>query len=209
MTTTAEPAFVPGVWGPYYSAMVPGVWLNEGGQSAAGAAIDQLLEFHPHAAEAHGEAARDGQSLPSWHADRAEKLLAGRRNAAELARGLHVVPEFLGNRAPHADPHTRAVIAGLGISGGAGRSALIRQLLADATGVRLAAPASEEPVLLGSAILGAVAAGVYGDIPSAMEAMSSFADIYEPQGGQVQELHDTRFAIFERFQSVARQAARH
>src|SRR5690606_5089238 len=32
-----------------------------------------------------------------------------------LARGLHVVPEFLGNRAPFADPHARAVIAGLGM----------------------------------------------------------------------------------------------
>ncbi|WP_441937559.1 FGGY-family carbohydrate kinase [Neorhizobium galegae] len=28
---------------------------------------------------------------------------------------LHVVPEFLGNRAPFADPHARAVIAGLGM----------------------------------------------------------------------------------------------
>ncbi|MEK6351031.1 MAG: FGGY-family carbohydrate kinase, partial [Burkholderia sp.] len=27
----------------------------------------------------------------------------------------HVVPEFLGNRAPFADPHARAVIAGLGM----------------------------------------------------------------------------------------------
>ncbi|GAB1440856.1 hypothetical protein MASR2M36_36410 [Providencia sp.] len=43
MTTTKEPVFIPGVWGPYFSAMVPGMWLNEGGQSAAGAAIDQLL----------------------------------------------------------------------------------------------------------------------------------------------------------------------
>ncbi|WP_292481078.1 FGGY family pentulose kinase, partial [Mesorhizobium sp.] len=40
MTTTEQAAFVPGVWGPYFSAMVPGLWLNEGGQSAAGAAID-------------------------------------------------------------------------------------------------------------------------------------------------------------------------
>lgn len=248
MTTTREPVFVPGVWGPYYSAMVPGVWLNEGGQSAAGAAIDQLLEFHPHASEAHAEAARDEQSLPSWLAQRAERLLGGGNNVAELARGLHVVPEFLGNRAPHADPHTRAVIAGLGmerdleslvslyiaglcgigyglrqiieaqaragatidqivISGGAGRSDLIRQLLADATGVRLAAPASEEPVLLGSAILGAVAAGAYSDIPTAMRHMSRFARIHEPQGGPVQDLHNARFSIFEQFQSVAREAA--
>ena len=33
---SASPKFVPGVWGPYYSAMVPHFWSNEGGQSAAG-----------------------------------------------------------------------------------------------------------------------------------------------------------------------------
>lgn len=249
MTTTPDPVFVPGVWGPYFSAMVPGMWLNEGGQSAAGAAIDQLLEFHPCAAEAHAMASRDEQSLPAWLAQRAEKLMAGHQTAAELAQGMHVVPEFLGNRAPHADPHTRAVIAGLGmerdvdnlvalyiaglcgigyglrqiieaqakaganirqivISGGAGRSDLIRQLLADATGVRLAAPAAEEPVLLGSAILGAVAARVFDDIPLAMETMSAFADVYEPQGGAVKDLHDARFAIFEQYQSIARRSTR-
>ena len=49
------------------------------------------------------------------------------------------------------------------ISGGAGRSELVRQLLADATGKEVAAPVAEEPVLLGSAILGAVAAGVHPD----------------------------------------------
>lgn len=31
MATTKEPCFVPGVWGPYYSGMVPDFWLNEGG----------------------------------------------------------------------------------------------------------------------------------------------------------------------------------
>ena len=94
------------------------------------------------------------------------------------------------------------------ISGGAGRSDLIRQLLADATGVQIAAPASEEPVLLGSAILGAVAGSVYENIPTAMHQMSSFAGIYEPQGGAVRTLHDDRFAIFEQLQIVARDAAR-
>ncbi|STS83865.1 FGGY-family pentulose kinase [Klebsiella pneumoniae] len=33
MTTTQEAVFVPGVWGPYYSAMVPGYWLSEGGKA--------------------------------------------------------------------------------------------------------------------------------------------------------------------------------
>lgn len=27
---------MPGVWGPYFSAMVPGYWLSEGGQSVTG-----------------------------------------------------------------------------------------------------------------------------------------------------------------------------
>jgi D-ribulokinase len=249
MTSTKEPVFVPGVWGPYYSAMVPGLWLNEGGQSAAGAAIDHLLEFHPHASEAHAEAARDEQSLPAWLAQRAQKLLGKDSNAGALAGGLHVVPDFLGNRAPHADPHTRAVIAGLGmerdldslvalyvaglcgigyglrqiveaqaaagapidrivISGGAGRSDMIRQLLADTTGVEIAAPATEEPVLLGSAILGSVAGGVHSDIHDAMERMSSFASRYVPQAGPARALHDARFKIFEQLQSVARLAAK-
>lgn len=27
---------VEGVWGPYFSAMIPGLWLAEGGESATG-----------------------------------------------------------------------------------------------------------------------------------------------------------------------------
>ncbi len=248
MTSTAEPVFVPGVWGPYYSAMVPGLWLNEGGQSAAGAAIDQLLTLHSAAAEASAAAKSEGMTLPTWLTKHAEDRLAGSQDAASLAGKIHVVPEFLGNRAPYADPETRAVVAGLGmardldslvslyiaglcgigyglrqiiaaqdkagapvkriiISGGAGRSRIVRQLLADATGVELTAPGTDEPVLLGAAILGSVAAGVHPNIPAAMAGMSSFAGRFEPQGGAVRARHDARFAIFEQFQSVARQAA--
>jgi ribulose kinase len=36
MLSSKEPCFVPGVWGPYFSAMLPGMFLNEGGQSTAG-----------------------------------------------------------------------------------------------------------------------------------------------------------------------------
>ena len=38
-----EPVFVPGVWGPYYSAMIPGLWTSEGGQSAAGKLVSQSV----------------------------------------------------------------------------------------------------------------------------------------------------------------------
>lgn len=248
MTTTDEPVFVPGVWGPYYSAMVPGTWLNEGGQSAAGAAIEQLLRFHPASAKATEAAAHAGQSLPAWLGARASALAGEGGDVARLADGLHVVPEFLGNRAPYADPYTRAVIAGLGmeddvdnlvalyiagmcgigyglrqiieaqekngaaistivISGGAGRSDLVRHLLADATGVTVAAPGTEEPVLLGSAILAAVAAGVFPDTASAMAEMSSISQRYEPSRADRRNLHEARYALFEKFQALAREAA--
>lgn len=86
MTTTREPAFVPGVWGPYFSAMVPGMWLNEGGQSAAGAAIDQLVQLHPATAAAEQAAQAAGKGLAPWLADRALDL-AGRAGAGRASRG--------------------------------------------------------------------------------------------------------------------------
>lgn len=41
MASSSKPVFVPGVWGPYFSAMIPNMWLSEGGESATG----KLLEF--------------------------------------------------------------------------------------------------------------------------------------------------------------------
>ncbi|RYC15751.1 FGGY-family carbohydrate kinase [Ciceribacter ferrooxidans] len=245
MTSTNEPVFVPGVWGPYYSAMVPGMWLNEGGQSAAGAAIDQLLSFHPAAAEASQEASERGIALPVLMAEAAAGKVTHLSDAVNLAGDIHVVPEFLGNRAPFADPHARAVIAGLGmernfdnlvelyvaglcgigyglrqiietqaqagahvgrvvISGGAGQSDLVRQLLADACGKPVVAPRAEEPVLLGSAILGAVASGAFGDMTAAMQALCGISGTYEPASGRVAERHEKRFRAFEQLQTCAR-----
>ena len=93
MTTTRRPVFVPGVWGPYLSAMVPDAWLNEGGQSAAGAAIDRLLAMHPEAAAAERRAAEAGLSLPSMLADLAAQSAASPSAAIHMVKGLHVVPE--------------------------------------------------------------------------------------------------------------------
>jgi hypothetical protein len=112
MSTTTDPAFVPGVWGPYFSAMVPGLWLNEGGQSAAGAAIDHLVQMHPYSAHATRAARQKDQTLAAWLASQAE-MRGGAEMIPELVGEIHVVPEFLGNRAPFADPEARALIAGL------------------------------------------------------------------------------------------------
>ncbi len=246
MTTTRSPVFVPGVWGPYFSAMVPDAWLNEGGQSVAGAAIERLLSMHPAAPDARRRAEREGQSLPVMLAGLAEQAADSLSGAVALANGLHVVPEFLGNRAPLADPHARAVIAGLGmeddldslvalyiagicsicyglrqiieaqaiagapiervvISGGAGRLDLVRQLLADATGKPVLATQADEPVLLGAAMLGGVAGGLFDDVRSAMAGMSQICKIYESDTGDIAALHEARFRAFGQLQTVARE----
>ncbi|MET3857757.1 FGGY-family carbohydrate kinase [Rhizobium sp. OAE497] len=244
MTSTSEPAFVPGVWGPYYSAMVPGLWLNEGGQSAAGAAIDQLLSFHPAAAEAKERARSAGVPLPVFLADQAAGKVSSASDAVTLAKGLHVVPEFLGNRAPFADPHARAVITGLGmerdldnlvslyiaglcgigyglrqivdtqaatgvsvenivISGGAGQHDFVRQLLADASGKPVIATKADEPVLLGAAILGSVAAGLFSDVREAMTGLTAVDTTFAPADGAHAATHTARYEGFKTLQSVA------
>jgi D-ribulokinase len=230
MATTVEPRFVPGVWGPYYSGMVPGFWLNEGGQSAAGAAIDHLIKSHPAYGEVLAAAQRAGMEILEFLERR---IVAGSANpgeAAQLARDVHVLPEFLGNRSPFADPDSRAIVAGLDldsdigsmsrlfvaglcglaygladvvdvfrsngvdsnlmvIGGGAGRSSLVRQIMADTTGLTVALPETQEPVLLGAAMLGAVAGGGYGSIGEAMVRMSAIGWLSNPTAPGMADFH--------------------
>jgi FGGY-family pentulose kinase len=115
MTSAAEALHIPGIWGPYHSAMLPSLWLNEGGQSGAGAAIDQLVAMHPASREAQERAGAAGQGIAEWLADQAVTGAKSPSGAARLAGQFVVVPDFLGNRSPHADPEARGVIAGLGM----------------------------------------------------------------------------------------------
>ena len=243
MTTTRSPKFVRGVWGPYFSAMAPGLWLAEGGQSAAGAAIDRLVRMHPASGDAAREAEAAGKSLSGWLSNQAT-LMGAPAEIVELVGDVHVVPEFLGNRAPFADPHARATVSGLTlnsdlrdlvglylagltgigygarqildaqkaegvhtdmivVSGGAARDRLVRQILADSTGVTVASVTCAEPVLLGSAMLGAVAAGHYRDLEEAMQSMSEVGEIFEPNL-DARLWHERRFRAFEMLQGVNR-----
>ena len=76
MAVSPESRFIPGVWGPYFSAMVPGMWLNEGGQSATGSLIDHVIFSHARAADlqARGEAPRHVGLRASQRATRKSSL---------------------------------------------------------------------------------------------------------------------------------------
>lgn len=47
MAQTREEIHVPGVWGPFYNAMIPDLWLLKGGQSVSGKLIDHIIDTHP------------------------------------------------------------------------------------------------------------------------------------------------------------------
>jgi D-ribulokinase len=247
MATTSEPRFVPGVWGPYYSGMVPGFWLNEGGQSAAGAAVDHLLRSHPAYAEASAAARSAGVEIIEFLERRIIARAGNAGAAAAFARDIHVLPEFLGNRSPYADPNSRAVIAGLDLDtdigsmerlfiaglcglayglaevvdafaahqvqsniivmgGGAGRSPLVRQIMADTTGLTVALPQTQEPVLLGAAMLGAVASGACASIGETMASMSALGQLSEPTSPSMAEFHRTKRRVHNLLRAFDRES---
>src|SRR5262245_34605127 len=246
MATTETPRFVPGVWGPYFSGMVPGLWLNEGGQSAAGAGIDSLVGSHPAHAQAAAAAREAGMSLLDFLARRSIARFASVGEAALLARRLHVLPEFLGNRSPYADPAARAIVAGLDldgdleslerlyvaglcglaygladvvnamrahgipcrqmvISGGPSRRPLVRQVMADTTGLAVALPSTAEPVVLGAAMLGAVAAGAFTSLHEAMAAMSRLGPSTRA-APEMTRFHDAKREVYSMMRRLDRES---
>jgi D-ribulokinase len=89
------------------------------------------------------------------------------------------------------------------VSGGASRSPLVRQIIADVCGKMVEAPDTPEPVLLGSAMIGAVAAGTQ-TLVSAMGSMSAIALRAVPAGGAVATFHARK----RRAHEILRQAER-
>lgn len=120
MVTHSTPLFVPGVWGPYKDAMVPSMYLNEGGQSIAGALLDHVIQTHPAFPELQRIAAESQIPIYEILAQRIEELAEQRglspRESALVAADIHVYPDFAGNRSPLADPHMRGMTMGLTLS---------------------------------------------------------------------------------------------
>jgi len=104
MALSAEDRPTAGVWGPYYGAVLPGVWLNEGGQSATGALLDHLIRWH----------GAGGEPTTDMHRAIADRIMVLRsEEGLALAHRLHVLPDFHGNRSPLGDPFALGVISGL------------------------------------------------------------------------------------------------
>lgn len=101
---SSERCVVPGVWGPYGGAVLNGSWCTEGGQSVTGALLDQIIALMGH-----------GHVGENPHAELSARIKAQADRDPNFAGEIEVWPDFLGNRAPFADPDMRGTISGLTI----------------------------------------------------------------------------------------------
>jgi ribulose kinase len=186
--------------------------MHEAGMSISGAALDTVLDQHP---------ASPGKASTELHAETARNVLAllDLEGAAFGAR-RHIVPDWLGNRAPLGDGTVRALVSGIGLetssrsflehyyataralalqsrhirehlntrgyaidrvclSGGHTKNPLMVRLYRDALGADLVISHAPEPVLLGTAMVAAVTAGLYPDLFAALDAMTPAQTIHK------------------------------
>ncbi|KAF1875772.1 hypothetical protein Lal_00006402 [Lupinus albus] len=240
MGVSRSKLFIPGVWGPFWSAMVPEYWLTEGGQSATGALLDHIIESHAASPLLANRAASQKISVFDLLNKLLETMMIEQKKSfvAALAEDLHVLPDHHGNRSPIADPKSKGVIYGLtldtsekqlallylaavqGIAygtrhivehcnahghkintllacGGLSKNPIYIQEHADIIGCPIILPRESESVLLGAAILGAVASRKYWSLSEAMKSLNASGQVIHPsKDPKVKKYHDAKYKIF-------------
>jgi FGGY-family pentulose kinase len=235
MGVSPTPRFIQGIWGPYYGAMIPGMWLNEGGQSATGSLIDLVIRnnsSYPALAKTAKIKGTDIFTILNRMIEAMKK-----KDGWMIVRNLHVLPDHHGNRSPRADPYAKGLVSGLTLNetpddvallyyatiqaiaygtrhiieamnekgydiqniymtGGHLKNRLFIQENADVTGCKIILPKETEGVLLGAAIVAAVAGGEFPDILQGMKSMSHAAKAIEPNPS-VAPFHDAKYEIFK------------
>lgn len=240
MAVSRSKLFIPGIWGPFWSAMVPEYWLTEGGQSATGALLDHIIENHAGSIHLANRAASQKISVFELLNKLLETIMTEQNQTfiGALTEDLHVLPDFHGNRSPIADPKSKGVIYGLtldtsdqqlallylatvqGIAygtrhivehcnahghkintllacGGLSKNPIYIQEHADIIGCPVILPRESESVLLGAAILGAVATKKYNSLREAMKALNAAGQVIHPSTDpKVKKYHDAKYKIF-------------
>ena len=232
MATSSDPRFISGVWGPYWGAMIPDMWLNEGGQSATGSLIDYVIRNNSSYPEIEALTKEANIDIYQFLNREVEK-----QSLPEWTRNLHILPYHHGNRSPRADAHARGVVSGLTLNqsiheagrlyyatvqaiaygtrhiieamnekgyeiseiymcGGHTKNKVFLQEHADITGCRILLSGEREAVLLGTAILAAVAAGKYRTVVEAMKSMSKPGEVIAPNTRH-RRYHEGKYRIFK------------
>ena len=113
MASSKEPLFVEGIWGPYYGAMVPGLWLNEGGQSATGSLVDIVIRDSSYYPKLMAEAEETGKDQYQILNDEIYRL---EEDDPYFNKDFHLLGYFHGNRSPRGNPYLKGMISGISMN---------------------------------------------------------------------------------------------
>jgi FGGY-family pentulose kinase len=237
MAMSRSARYIGGIWGPYFSAILPDYWLNEGGQSTTGALIDHVIQSHPCYQDLLKQGKDSGKTIYEVLNNILRKMAGEPENIAFLTKDIHMLPYFHGNRSPRANPTLTGTLTGLKLSrtpedmalhylatiqalalgtrhiietmnqsgycidtmmasGGGTKNPVFVQEHSNATGCAMLLPEESEAMLLGSAMMGTVAAGAYDSLPEAMAAMSRIGKTVTPQTNKIKEYYDRKYKVF-------------
>ncbi|RJX75640.1 sugar kinase [Vibrio sinensis] len=112
MAVTKKETYVPGVWGPYWGAMLPDYWLLEGGQSAAGALVDHVIRS---SAEYQSLRQRAEVEKRSVYEILNQKVIELETDNPRLMAEFHMLGYHHGNRSPRANPTLKGMVTGLSL----------------------------------------------------------------------------------------------
>ncbi len=194
---------ISGVWGPYDSAVVDGLWLLEGGQISASGLVNWFREnFH---------IGNEGGNPYAMLEKSAADMPIG-------ADGITVLDFFQGNRTPYKDAMAKGVIFGLNIKhtwkhvyraliesvafgtnniirnfetqgyqihsitacGGVTRDNVWMQIISDVTGKKIIVNRDSQAGVLGCCVVAASGSGCYKDVDAAACGMVRPKSIIEP-----------------------------
>lgn len=206
-----------GIFGGFPDAIVPGLFMVEGGQISTGSIVNWFKQNL--AGYSAQKAKESGCSTYDVLNEQAAKIPPG-------SDGLLMLDYFQGNRTPFTDGEVRGLFYGLSLKhteahmyrailegiaygtqhilngftsggfivnelyacGGATKSPLWMKTHSDVANLPIYIPKEAEAPSLGSAILASVAVGLYQDIPTAANNMVSFVEKIEPDA-QAHEIY--------------------
>ncbi|MEM7125090.1 MAG: FGGY-family carbohydrate kinase [Chloroflexota bacterium] len=211
----AEEFHVPGIFGSYPNALIPGLNVVEGGQVSTGSILNWFKQNF--AQDLASQADADGSSI--------YQILDGAASQVPVGSdGLIVLDYFQGNRTPYTDSAARGAVWGLSLQssrahvfralmegiaygtadiiqtfrqsnftverviacGGATKSPVFMQIYADVLGLPIYIASTPEACLLGSSIVAAVGAGAYPDLVTASQKMAQVDANYQPNAANRQ-----------------------
>ncbi|MBC7264462.1 MAG: hypothetical protein H5T64_08925 [Chloroflexi bacterium] len=221
LAVSQEGVFGSMAWGPYPDAVIPGLWILEGGQVSTGSIVKWFADNFAYQEQV--EAQKRGISVYEILDEKAAAVCPG-------AEGLVLLDYWQGNRSPLRDPLARGVIWGLSLKhsvghlfraiyegtaygtrhiledmakaglrvtemiacGGGTKSSLWMQIHADVCQLPISLTEVQEATTLGSAICAAVGSGQYRDLQEAAERMVRVTRRVEPNP-DLEEVYDFYF----------------